>query len=180
MSVKEIRQKTGLSQSKFAERYRIPLQTLKQWESSEGSSSHRKPPEYVEFLLSEVTQLSNKGEGNCASEKNIEPEMNAVYRKVPSDKVIHTIRAARDSRGIARLWLRYIAKQFEDHTTPLTSSELEYLLECDELTLFQKCALKRAYQSGAPTHQYVIKLGHKCDTSFASKLLERSRMNVRQ
>lgn len=180
MSVKEIRKKTALSQREFAERYRIPLQTLKQWESSEGSSSHRKPPEYVEFLLSEVTQLSNKGEGNCAGKKNIEPETNAVYRKVPSNKVIHTIRAARDSRGIARLWLRYIAKQFEDHTTPLTSSELEYLLECDELTLFQKCALKRAYQSGAPTHQYVIKLGHKCDTSFASKLLERSRMNVKQ
>ena len=180
MSVKEIRKKTALSQREFAERYRIPLQTLKQWESSEGSSSHRKPPEYVEFLLIEVTQLSNKGEGNCAGEKNIEPETNAVYRKAPSNKVIHTIRAAKDSRGVARLWLRYIAKQFEDHTTPLTSSELEYLLECDELTLFQKCALKRAYQSGAPTRQYVIKLGHKCDTSFASKLLERSRMNVKQ
>lgn len=177
MSVKEIRKKTGLSQREFAEKYQIPLQTLKQWESDEGSSSHRKPPEYVELLLSEVTHLSNKGEGKCAGEKNSEPDTNAVYSNVPSNKIIHTIRAARDSRGIARLWLRYIAKQFEDHTTPLTSSELEYLLECDELTLFQKCALKRAYQSGTPTHQYVIKLGHKCDTSFASKLIERTSKN---
>ena len=47
MSVKEIRKKTGLSQREFAEKYQIPLQTLKQWESDEGSSSHRKPPEYV-------------------------------------------------------------------------------------------------------------------------------------
>ena len=103
MSVKEIRKKTGLSQREFAEKYRIPLQTLKQWESSKGSSSHRKPPEYVEFLLSEVTQRSNKGEGKCAGKKKSEPEANTVYRNVPSNKVIHTIRAARDSRGIARL-----------------------------------------------------------------------------
>ena len=51
MSVKEIRKKTGLSQREFAEKYQIPLQTLKQWESDEGSSSHRKPPEYVLSLI---------------------------------------------------------------------------------------------------------------------------------
>ena len=36
MTVKELRKKTGLSQSKFAEKYKINLWTLKNWEQGKG------------------------------------------------------------------------------------------------------------------------------------------------
>ena len=54
LTVKDIRKISGLTQLQFSEKYCIPLQTLKQWESSEGSSSHRQCPPYVLLLLEET------------------------------------------------------------------------------------------------------------------------------
>ncbi len=51
MTIKEIRRLSKLTQSDFAGKYHIPLSTLKQWESSLGSTSHRKCPTYVNELL---------------------------------------------------------------------------------------------------------------------------------
>lgn len=50
-SIKEIRAKTNLTQKDFACQFKIPLQTLKQWESNVTSKSHREPPEYVIYML---------------------------------------------------------------------------------------------------------------------------------
>lgn len=46
MTVKEIRNLTGLSQSKFCEKYGIPPATLRHWERGD-----RECPEYVLELL---------------------------------------------------------------------------------------------------------------------------------
>lgn len=46
MTIKEIRALTGLSQVRFAERYRIPRRTVENWESGVTA-----PPEYVLELL---------------------------------------------------------------------------------------------------------------------------------
>lgn len=46
ITIKELRESTGLSQSKFAEKYHIPVGTLQHWEQGV-----RKPPEYVVYLL---------------------------------------------------------------------------------------------------------------------------------
>lgn len=46
MTIKEIRQLTNLSQSKFCKKYGIPLQTFQKWEQG-----HRSPPNYVVELL---------------------------------------------------------------------------------------------------------------------------------
>ncbi len=51
MEVREIRKFSGLTQKEFAERYHIPLTTLKSWETSIENKSHRKPPKYVTYLL---------------------------------------------------------------------------------------------------------------------------------
>ena len=45
-TIKEIRQSTGLSQSKFCEALNIPVRTVQDWE--QGA---RKCPEYVEELI---------------------------------------------------------------------------------------------------------------------------------
>lgn len=51
MTIKELRESTGLSQSKFAEKYHIPVGTLQHWEQGV-----RKPPDYVVYMLYELTK----------------------------------------------------------------------------------------------------------------------------
>lgn len=46
VTVKELRRKTGLSQSRFASIYGIPVRTIQKWEIGQSS-----PPEYVIRLL---------------------------------------------------------------------------------------------------------------------------------
>lgn len=90
-------------------------------------------------------------------------------------KAAHVIRTAKDSTWNAKLWLRYIAKHFEEDKIPLTISELNYVLSCDELTLFQKCVLKQAYQTGTKTNQHVTRLSKRCDTSLVEKMLKKNK-----
>lgn len=54
MTIKEIRQISGLTQEKFAKKYEIPVHTIKGWESSDTSSRHRECPLYVLKLLERV------------------------------------------------------------------------------------------------------------------------------
>ena len=46
MTVKELRQLTGLSQQAFSDKYKIPKRTIEDWETGK-----RKPPEYIILLL---------------------------------------------------------------------------------------------------------------------------------
>lgn len=54
MSIKELRLQTGLSQSKFANMFEIPVATLKDWEQE-----RRNPPGYVVNMM--TTILEYKG-----------------------------------------------------------------------------------------------------------------------
>ena len=51
MDIKEIRAASGLSQSKFAEKYSISVNTLQAWER--GS---RKPPEHTRAMLERIVK----------------------------------------------------------------------------------------------------------------------------
>lgn len=51
MSIKEIRQLTGLSQRKFSEFYNIPRRTVEDWEAGKSE-----PPEYTRALLERVAR----------------------------------------------------------------------------------------------------------------------------
>ena len=55
--IKELRKKTGLSQSKFSAKFEIPVRTLQQWE--QGISA---PPEYLIRMMAYILELE-KGEG---------------------------------------------------------------------------------------------------------------------
>lgn len=46
MTIKELRQSTGLSQSAFSERFEIPRRTIEDWEAG-----RRNPPTYVTKLI---------------------------------------------------------------------------------------------------------------------------------
>ena len=49
MSIREIRQDTGLTQAEFAEKFHIPKRSIENWESGK-----RKCPEYVNYLLQQL------------------------------------------------------------------------------------------------------------------------------
>lgn len=57
MTIRELRDTTGFSQSKFAALFHIPVSTLQDWEHG-----RRKPPEYVVFMINEL--LKNGFESN--------------------------------------------------------------------------------------------------------------------
>ena len=53
--IKELRKKTGLSQSKFSAKFGIPIRTLQQWE--QGISA---PPEYLVRMMAYIMLLEEK------------------------------------------------------------------------------------------------------------------------
>jgi len=55
MTLKELRDLSGLSQADFAKRYGVPLRTYQSWETGE-----RKPAEYIVKLIERVFKLENK------------------------------------------------------------------------------------------------------------------------
>lgn len=55
-TVRNIRAKSGLSQSKFAQKYNIPTQSVQNWEQG-----HSKPPEYVVDMLARLVDIDYGG-----------------------------------------------------------------------------------------------------------------------
>ena len=55
--IKELRKKTGLSQSKFSAKFEIPVRTLQQWE--QGISA---PPEYLVRMMAYIMSLEENGQ----------------------------------------------------------------------------------------------------------------------
>ena len=57
--IKELRQKTGLSQSKYSAKFGIPVRTLQQWE--QGISA---PPEYLVRMMAYILKLEEGAANN--------------------------------------------------------------------------------------------------------------------
>lgn len=55
LSIKDLRIATGLSQTKFADAYHIPVKNIQNWE--QGA---RKPPSYIIYLLKRCIELDKK------------------------------------------------------------------------------------------------------------------------
>ena len=53
--LRNIRNKTGLSQARFSEKFRIPVRTYEQWEA--GS---RKPPDYVICMIERLIEIESE------------------------------------------------------------------------------------------------------------------------
>ena len=52
MNIKKMREKTGLSQSKFAALFKIPIKTLQAWEQERSN-----PPEYVVVMMERLLTI---------------------------------------------------------------------------------------------------------------------------
>lgn len=66
MTVKEIRERTGLSQSKFAAYFEVPVRTIQKWER-EGSI----PAEYIPKMMNRILDLEEQLYGEILQNKNI-------------------------------------------------------------------------------------------------------------
>ena len=55
MTIKELRKKTNMSQSKFAKKFNIPVGTLAHWEQGV-----RTPPSYVIFMIETILDYERK------------------------------------------------------------------------------------------------------------------------
>ena len=149
MNIKQIRKQSGMTQKDFCNEYHIPIQTLKQWESDENSTSHRNPPEYVEYLL-EIAVSKNR-----------------------KDKATLLIEASHESAFNANHWFRYLRKEFDKKQCKLNEFEINKLLKSNDLTMFQKITFKRAIQSGTPTNLYVAGLNQQAKTNMLGEIMRR-------
>lgn len=52
MTIKELRAITGLSQTTFGNKYKIPMRTIQNWEGGQ-----RECPEYVLFMLERLVKI---------------------------------------------------------------------------------------------------------------------------
>lgn len=57
MTIKELRERTGLSQSKFANKFRMTPVNISHWEQEV-----RKPPEYVTYMMERILDLEKENE----------------------------------------------------------------------------------------------------------------------
>ena len=85
--IRELRDKTGLTQKKFAERYGIPVSTLRKWEQAESS-----PPDYVLSLLARALpredQVTQKLQGKDGAVFYYNPVKRSVIDRLGNEILI--------------------------------------------------------------------------------------------
>ena len=55
MTIKELRKRTGLSQSKFAERFHLSMRTLQRWEQNQNE-----PQEAIVYMINRILDLEDQ------------------------------------------------------------------------------------------------------------------------
>lgn len=83
----------------------------------------------------------------------------------------YMINASKLSHDDASLWFRYLRKVIFEDDSHLTNSDIEKLLDSEELTYFQKLSLRYAMREGTLTHDYVVSLNKSAKLSNISKML---------
>jgi len=52
MTIKELREHTGLSQAKFGQKFHIPVANISNWEQGVHN-----PPEYITYMIEKILEL---------------------------------------------------------------------------------------------------------------------------
>ena len=66
MTIKELRKRTGLSQSKFAERFYLSMRTLQRWEQNQNE-----PQEAIVYMINRILDLEDQMEEQKQQENRI-------------------------------------------------------------------------------------------------------------
>lgn len=76
MNIKDLRVMTGLSQSKFANKFGIPVRTIQKWEIGQCS-----PPPYVPEMILKILQFESVTKGGEVVEKRLDIERHRIVDK---------------------------------------------------------------------------------------------------
>lgn len=66
MTIEELRKRTGLSQSKFAERFHLSMRTLQRWEQNQNE-----PQEAIVYMINRILDLEDQMEEQKQQENRI-------------------------------------------------------------------------------------------------------------
>lgn len=66
MTIKELRKRTGLLQSKFAERFHLSMRTLQRWEQNQNE-----PQEAIVYMINRILDLEDQMEEQKQQENRI-------------------------------------------------------------------------------------------------------------
>ena len=66
MTIKELRKRIGLSQSKFAERFHLSMRTLQRWEQNQNE-----PQEAIVYMINRILDLEDQMEEQKQQENRI-------------------------------------------------------------------------------------------------------------
>lgn len=66
MTIKELRKRTGLSQSKFAERFHLSMRTLQRWEQNQNELQ-----EAIVYMINRILDLEDQMEEQKQQENRI-------------------------------------------------------------------------------------------------------------
>lgn len=66
MTIKELKKRTGLSQSKFAERFHLSMRTLQRWEQNQNE-----PQEAIVYMINRILDLEDQMEEQKQQENRI-------------------------------------------------------------------------------------------------------------
>ena len=66
MTIKELRKRTGLSQSKFAERFHLSMRTLQRWEQNQNE-----PQEAIVYMINRILDSEDQMEEQKQQENRI-------------------------------------------------------------------------------------------------------------
>ena len=157
MTIKEIRNRTGMTQKAFAQKYQIPLQTLKQWECDPECKSFRQPPEYVVYILLRLVSVDFGMDNE------------------PIDRADALLRAAEETRYHADHWLRYLRKEFDGGECRLNDDQIRKILDHPALTMYQRISFQRAVEKGTYTNRYITSLSEKATASMLESVIQRNR-----
>lgn len=172
MSIKSLREVLGINQIEFAERYGIPLQTVRQWESKKGATSHRECPEYVVGLIGRLvghdimdamnrdlgTEV-NKGESACV----------IMHKDIPTCLYVKGVRVR--SAVINKLAVKHLplpikrAIHYKDEYISSENTE-NYILNANGARLIDLWLEKRGVSMG----------GYVCKTTDCYWIRERSEL----
>ena len=85
--------------------------------------------------------------------------------------------AAAHSKGNAKHWFRYLSKDINKCGTLFSKDDVKSLYGNETLTMFQRIAVKEAFEDDSPTRQYIISLNNKSSLRCVSAVREKVKKN---
>ena len=124
ITIKELRENTGLSQTLFAKKYEIPVSALRKWEQGES-----KPAPYIIKMLSEIIPTNDKYTMTIKGKNGVSYYYDE-YSGVISDSVGNTLKVKCKLKEVKKENLPlYVQDLFESYYDAVNRFERDCVLD---------------------------------------------------